>query len=331
MRQDTKENAMSEKNSDGFQEIFNVKLLKVLIKKVRHYAKKHFNRFSAILVAVTTIGLWLIRACGYIYQSAKLAVYNIDKSYISLDDNFFLQIIEGLVAVIIIIVMNYIYFCVAANEDGTKLHLKRKCHLMFLGIIESLLVIGYAILEINYGIDGFIKEIRAYSFATWIKFIMILVIGFFSYNSIGILAICSKRKAQKDNNKVSCDDKKRVKRKNKRKESFRLLIMAVVMLAFVCLYIYVCGMFRENHRVTYKVILEQTEEDMTDNKIFSFENDDKYLLYIVVYENEDVYILCQLYKSEGEISIDTNYQRLVSKYDIVTYTCDDIYKISYTN
>ena len=146
--------------SNVFLDYFGFKTLNELYKKIREYAQNHFEKFSALVVATTTLGIWIIRAFGYAYQSGKLSVYNINKSYISLDDNFLLQIIEFIAVGIFFIVVNYIYFCVATKEDNSRFHLKRKFRKAILYMTEIVIILAAIIIQKNYSIDSFLKNYR---------------------------------------------------------------------------------------------------------------------------------------------------------------------------
>lgn len=313
-----------------FQAIFNIAVdffgIESFIKyflKVDKYARKHFNRFSAILLAITTIGIWIIRSFGYSYQSGKLSIYNIDKSYVCIDNNFFLQVIEFIAVGIFYCVINFIYFHVATKNEKCKFF-----KISFMYICEMLFVLSIAVLKTNYGINGFISELSGYSFGTWIFLIILLFIIILSFNSLGIQMVHFQKKREKNKNQNSYKKTKKSKEQN---SIFSLIISVIIFLSFVLIICYIWGMFEEKQRTTFKIIQEQTEDPLTDSNVFKLQDNDTYRLYAVVYENMDIYILCQLNKSENGISINTNYQKIVSKENLETNTVNDIYKIKYIN
>ena len=58
----------------------------------------------------------------------------------------------------------------------------------------------------------------------------------------------------------------------------------------------------------------QSNVDLMDRITFRLKDNNQYSFYAVVFENEEVYILCQLSKSEGEILLNRDCQSIVSKY-----------------
>lgn len=312
----------TEKNNI-FLDYFGFKTLNKLYKKISEYAQNHFKKFSALLVATTTLGIWIIRALGYAYQSGKLSVYKIDKSYISLDDNFLLQIIEFIAVGIFFIAVNYIYFCVSTKEDNTRFHIKRKCRKTILYMTEVLIILVFIIIQKNYSLDKFFKELQSYSFAMWISLIIALLVLVCSINIFGIqIAYSNNRKTRND---VVNPSVKSAQTNNQ----FLFIMTMFGFLAVLIIISYICGLFGERQRTNYKIIAEQTEEPITNPTVFTFQDNTSSFLYAIVYENQDVYILCQLQKLDNEITIDKNYQRIVPKDNLETYNVDNIYKIQF--
>ena len=77
-----------EKNLD-VKDTMQDKAYKV-IKKCKEIAEKDFTKFSALFVAVMTVGLWVIKGMWYAYQSGRFSVYGIASCYITSDDESFL-------------------------------------------------------------------------------------------------------------------------------------------------------------------------------------------------------------------------------------------------
>lgn len=76
-----------EKNLD-VKDTMQDKAYKV-IKKCKEIAEKDFTKFSALFVAVMTVGLWVIKGMWYAYQSGRFSVYGIASCYITSDDESF--------------------------------------------------------------------------------------------------------------------------------------------------------------------------------------------------------------------------------------------------
>lgn len=97
-----------------------------VIKKCKEIAEKDFTKFSALFVAVMTVGLWVIKVC-VAYQSGRFSVYGIASCYITSDDeSFLLQIIQLAAVLIVWFRINYLFYTILVSEDETKYHWKRK-------------------------------------------------------------------------------------------------------------------------------------------------------------------------------------------------------------
>lgn len=46
------------------------------------------------------------------------------------------------------------------------------------------------------------------------------------------------------------------------------------------------------------------------------------------FENSDYYILTRLYKRDGKIEMDYEYQKIIEKTDTETFNCENIYGIN---
>ncbi|MCH5280997.1 MAG: hypothetical protein J1E61_05960 [Lachnospiraceae bacterium] len=316
--------AKSNEKSVSLYKNYYVKILYRLYRKIRIYAKKHFEKFSAMLIAITTICIWIIRSLGYTFQSAKFSVYNINKSYISLNDNFFLEIIEYIAIMVFWLFMNLIYFIIATQEDNNKFHIKRHLKKSLFFIFEILFILFISFLQSSYRILDVIREVANYTSTTWCVLLILLIFYIFIINLPGIryAHLINKKNIVKG---LSEDEKKVVK-----SNPLFSLLLVVFMVSFLTIYTYVCGMFIESQKSIFKVIYEESEGQLTDENVFELENAMICSIYAIVYENEDVYILCQLYKSDDGIKIDKKYQKIIPKHNIETYITN-IYKIDYIN
>lgn len=80
-----------------------------VIKKCKEIAEKDFTKFSALFVAVMTVGLWVIKGMWYAYQTGRFSVYGIDSCYISSDnESILLQIIQMTAVLVVLFSINYL-------------------------------------------------------------------------------------------------------------------------------------------------------------------------------------------------------------------------------
>lgn len=129
-----------EKNLD-VKDTMQDKAYKV-IKKCKEIAEKDFTKFSALFVAVMTVGLWVIKGMWYAYQSGRFSVYGIASCYITSDDeSFLLQIIQLAAVLIVWFGINYLFYTILVSEDETKYHWKRKLKSVVFWIVEMLLLL----------------------------------------------------------------------------------------------------------------------------------------------------------------------------------------------
>lgn len=318
-------------HKDYFSKFFGLSDLNKYVKKTSKYAKKHFDRFSALAIATTTIGIWIIRALGYAYQTGRLSVYNVDKSYVCLDDNYLLQIIEFISTGILLIGINYFYFFIVTKNDESKYHIRRKLRKLGIFTTEMLIVLIIAIIQTHSSVPGLIKELKSYSIFTWIFLVTILFLSIVSVNMFGIQIArdYNKKDILKNTTKESSDITKN-KINHPKNKIASITKAAILSLSLFVILSFCAGVFVENQRTSYKVIEEVVVNDqISNNSIFTLKDNKCYYLYAIVFENVDVYILCRLNKTENGISLDTDYQKIIPKDNIETYNCDNIYKISY--
>lgn len=319
-------NEETKKRSNALLNYFGLEHADIYIKAIKKYSQEHFEKFSAIIVAITTIGVWVVRAIGYTYQAARLSVYDIDKLYVSLNDNILLQVIEFFAAGILYGTLNYIYFKIATPKETGKKNWKRILKISALFIIEMLAVLFLSIIQTYYGISGFFQEVRGYSVWTGLTLIIILFVSVFSINFLGIL-ISNPKYSEKE---ISSDDSSEEKNEVLTFEKlFPILNILIITIAVILIATHIGTKLGEQHRTNFKVISEQVEVDIENNTIFTLEDRHSYTLYVVVFENEEYYILCQLYKTNEGIRINKKCQKIVSKENIITYNISNIYEIPY--
>ena len=87
----------------------------------------------------------------------------------------------------------------------------------------------------------------------------------------------------------------------------------------------------ERSRNSYKII----KEEITIEHLFSTEyeytiDNEKVLLYAIIYENNDIYILSPIHYVNFESAIDKKQTKIIEKNDIVTLQCDNIHQIKPT-
>lgn len=298
--------------------------IQYFIEKVRKYARKDFTKFSAIVAVMFSVGVWVIKSFWYTYFSGKFSVYKIDKSYIDTNsDNIFLQVMMFASLLIICIVINYTYYKISVADDSSKFHYKRGLRKFRFWVIEILIFSIYFVLASNIPLVDLIKD------ATPKNLLSFLIIVFFCCFMIKVyaieFAIQDKIKKKTVNKKINKEVSNESKNKNWIKEKIFLVIVTV---AVELVAINVASSRIEMNRCDYKVIMIESEENAeTIFDILCVNNNNKYRIYPIVFEDKDCYIVTRLYYEDNEIKIDYNYQRIIEKSGQAIMFVDNIYKI----
>ena len=103
------------------------------------------------------------------------------------------------------------------------------------------------------------------------------------------------------------------------------IVLITMIFCIICPALFIFGNQNELDRKNYKIILEEVDSSSPENNPFCFSVSEKsFLVFIIIYEDEDKYILSRIYKNVNGINIDYNYQKNIDKIDIKTYYIDNI-------
>ena len=317
-----------EKNLD-VKDTMQDKAYKV-IKKCKEIAEKDFTKFSALFVAVMTVGLWVIKGMWYAYQSGRFSVYGIASCYITSDDeSFLLQIIQLAAVLIVWFGINYLFYTILVSEDETKYHWKRKLKSAVFWIVEMLLLLIMVLITSRVSIINLIKD------STVESVVMLLIVLAFVCAAVNIYGIefaiekkFSDRKKKKLKSKL--EKQKDIDDGNQHKRNSKNMIFTVfITVALEILLMYILGITYENDRSSYKIVLVEQEADEDSKYIFHYQSRQmNYTICPIVFENSDYYILTRLYKRDGKIEMDYEYQKIIEKTDTETFNCENIYGIN---
>lgn len=304
--------------------------------------KKYHKQCSAILGGIAIAGIWIIRLFDYLYQKAIFTVYNIDDSYIVLNDNIFFQIVEGIGIVVLFSVFNYVFFSFIVGEEkkcNKKNRWKMICKALVWYACEEVGIIVASAIHFQRNIFDYMKELLYESkMNEKILLTVGLLVAGIALTSLGISMIYAwfkKEELQKteSNQTINLEEAEHsnkeiyIKSFNYIEEISKVLILTLMLAAMMT---FLNTYFRESNRNSYKIILEEMDKSTTlGTDIFKFSDMDLYRIYIIAYENENKYILKKLKKEQGKIKIDRTYQKIISKDNIETYYVDNIYGIQY--
>ena len=244
-----------------------------VIKKCKEIAEKDFTKFSALFVAVMTVGLWVIKGMWYAYQSGRFSVYGIASCYITSDDeSFLLQIIQLAAVLIVWFGINYLFYTILVSEDETKYHWKRKLKSVVFWIVEMLLLLIMVLITSRVSIINLIKD------STVESVVMLLIVLAFVCAAVNIYGIefaiekkFSDRKKKKLKSKL--EKQKDIDDGNQHKRNSKNMIFTVfITVALEILLMYILGITYENDRSSYKIVLVEQEAD----------EDSKYMVLIMM-------------------------------------------------
>lgn len=301
-----------------------------VIKKCKEIAEKDFTKFSALFVAVMTVGLWVIKGMWYAYQSGRFSVYGIASCYITSDDeSFLLQIIQLVAVLIVWFGINYLFYTILVSEDETKYHWKRKLKSVVFWIVEMLLLLIMVLITSRVSIINLIKDSTVESVV-----VLLIVLAFVcaAVNIYGIEFAIEKKFSDRKKKKLKSklEKQKNIDDGNQHKINSKNMIFTVfITVALEILLMYILGITYENDRSSYKIVLYEQEADEDSKYIFHYQSMQmNYTICPIVFENSDYYILTRLYKRDGKIEMDYEYQKIIEKTDIETFNCENIYGIN---
>lgn len=301
-----------------------------VIKKCKEIAEEDFTKFSALFVAVMTVGLWVIKGMWYAYQTGRFSVYGIDSCYISSDnESILLQIIQMTAVLVVLFSINYIYYKISISEDKSKFHWRRKLRLLAYWLTEMFLLFILVLITSGINIIDLIKDSTANNV---VVLLIAIIFACFVVNIYGIEFAIEKKLSSRKSKKLEskAEKKKDIEEENQHKRNGKNMIFAVfITVALEILLMYIFGIVLENDRDSYKLVLVEQETSEDSQYIFQYQSGQmNYTICPIVFENSDYYILTRLYKRDGKIEIDYEYQKIIGKTDIETFNCENIYEIN---
>lgn len=353
---------MENTNDNEKYELDEMEQLYQMFQKVCKLFQSDFVKYSGIATVGVTIALWIIRSLGYCYQLGKFAVYGIDKCYVDvMSGNFILNIVQTVAVCIVFFAINYVYFKLSIPTGGCKLQLRRRIKKLGFCVGEIVILLGCVMFSEGISPIDLWKDLKSTSIAQNISFGIIILLIWVMINLLGMQANWFRkeavRKEKKKNSKVheqsvqkldegtGVENKEKQKGKNKKEKKqkkkereehkkyrkwFTMLRAGLICFSLELALMYGMGRYEENCRVEYKVVVEDAEIEQSSKYVFVNKKDDSaHMLYPVVYENQDIYILTRLYKNEDEIEIDYSYQRIINKENIEVQQLNDIKYIEF--
>lgn len=288
-----------------------------------------FAKFTTISVTFLTILFWMIKGIWYAYQAGKFSVYGIDICYINTsDESILLQIIQTVAAAVVLGSTNYLFFKIATSKDDSKFHWKKIRGILGFWIVEMILLFAMVMVMSDTNI---VDIFRGETLQNILLSLLLLALTCLMINAYGIwYAITLPSKEELKSGKESDAENQSGNGENKVKKNREIvfIIVLVVTAAAEMMLMYFWGVQSEYDRTDYKLIMIGEESDSESKYVFKSKNgDEKYIIYPIIFENTDCYIVTQLYKEKGEIKMDYAYQKIIEKQGVDTYRTDNIYRI----
>lgn len=341
------------------KELWEINKLEDLAKKIYSVACEDFGKSCAIGSAVVAIMVLVIKSLGYCYKLGAFSEYGIDRCYINVsEENFILQVIQIAAVAILWLLNNYIYFYLTVKKDDSRLQWKRRLEKLAYILLQIVIMMGIIIIGEGITIEALVNEMKVMSVGEWKSFIILQILLEVMMNLLGILQarlykkyVKKKRtkrkrakkikgekrgKKQKDEQKKRIDDqniKENPSDENKEEEdgrwrqSFSTIIILILAFSVELGFVYYMGKQNEQTRTEYKVVIEETVYSDQDY-VFADQDGNTCIIYPIIYEDKDVYIVSRIYKKDGSVEIDNGYQRIIDKDNIETYRTQNLYSIN---
>lgn len=327
---DVKDNA-NQKNisiNDTIYKYFHIeKIIKLINPKIKTSKDGiSITEFCAILTLALSIGLWGIRSIIYTFKLGVFSVYNINKSYLEINDSFIFQFIQIIAIAIIISVVNYIYatlITINAKKSSFSVPYRIIGFILF-HFVETIILLVIIYIPSGLGIINLFVSL----WHSPLKYKIILgILLFFLCCIINYIGTIVSFWHFKDKKNINLQKSQSNTTKNKNK---KLIILIFILIMFSCSLIisYFLGISTEHQRTWFKVILQPvaTNDYYAKKYYLKYESDDKCIIYPVIYENENIYIVSRLYKDENnEIKIEKEYQKTLDKNNVENIYIENIY------
>ena len=267
----------------------------------KKYWNEKFSQFSACVAIVFSMALWIIKGIWYTYMAGRFSVYKIDKCYIDMNnDSVFLQTIQLIAYLTIGIFSNYVFYKILKTKK------KKIRNIVIFVAIEVVILFFIVFVSNDFTVEQLYSQLTPGLVVTVLILYIIVVV---LINSFAINLVHSERKKEK----ITRTQKQNISRKNQIKD---LIVAFTITLAIGFGYTYWIAETAEQHREDYK-ILELTNTDEEDM-----------MLYAVVYETQDSYIVVETQIKNGKLDLNRKAQKIIEKEGQTVYYINNIYDVN---
>ena len=338
--------------------------LKEMGSQILGFVEKYFKALTLLspIFFVTLERIWkLPQICA---QIGKLSIYGLESIGVEFYSKLVeFEIIESIALFAVFLACNFGSYLILVQNTGLT---KTKKGILT-AVLLSLEIIPLLILA-NEGnsIGVFIQSFRRADAYDWIILVITILTYLMTMNVIAVLikierigdslSAKSKKsgshqlnhitsKSDLDAKKTIIQDgvvtkntteKKNMEHENNKEKEFKMLIGLILVILILMTAIYMAMIYtsegkKEEQRCQFDVIAEIASD--TCQTKFHFENKENgeaFVLFPIIAENDNQYIVSRLYRSDdGEVHIDRNYHKIINKGERAVYRILDVYNENY--
>ena len=307
---------------------------KLTMEVVTEWLNKNISKnieLGSIIGVLFIACVWTLKSIWYFFYLGKFACYGIDSSYINAEsENVFLQIIYTIALLVVWFYANLVFYRIATYKKSKIVRIGK---LIVLCVIEGLILFIVVMGMSNTNVFKLIREMNMKIFLVFVIIQSLLVIA---VNTFAISSLWGKWIENREKKRKKSPKKNSVKRKskddsvdiNKNTQKVRTIVAFIGTLSVMLFLIFGASWFCERFRTNYKIIMDDNVMQENEMVVLNPENKEG-VVYIVIHEDEDEYIVTKLSKIANEMVMDYDYLKSISKENIATYYVRDIYDIDY--
>lgn len=307
---------------------------KLTMEVVTEWLNKNISKnieLGSIIGVLFIACVWTLKSIWYFFYLGKFACYGIDSSYINAEsENVFLQIIYTIALLVVWFYANLLFYRIATYKKSKIVRIGK---LIVLCVIEGLILFIVVMGMSNTNVFKLIREMNMKIFLVFVIVQSLLVIA---VNTFAISSLWGKWIENREKKRKKSPKKNSVKRKskddsvdiNKNTQKVRTIVAFIGTLSVMLFLIFGASWFCERFRTNYKIIMDDNVMQENEMVVLNPENKEG-VVYIVIHEDEDEYIVTKLSKIGSEMVMDYDYLKSISKENIATYYVRDIYDIDY--
>lgn len=310
---------------DLIKEFFGVDELYDTFRRVIGKNKKDKKMFRHFATGMGVAIVWVVKIFEYLYQLGRFSVYGINECYIDITESLLYQVVQLIFIFIMVMTVTAIFLVIALGKGSI---MKRVCNSILLMFFEGVVFVVLICIKGNNLLGELIVELRECSVSQIVVMLIALFLLGLIINMLGIVMLIMHMvtdKPQKGKNNTE-----KIKKNRTQNIKATMVIFVLILMSFISIFFYYLGIFTEHNRTKFKVIKNQVEynEILDMGNIFQDEeNKVAHEYFIVIFENQEVFIVSRLIKDGIKVKIDYNFQKIIEKNEIETYIYPDVYMI----